>query len=143
MFPGPVFSHLLCKMEVLGGTWGKGLGKAGSIQHSLADSLFMPVTGKVPRPPRSHPLVYLSRQKINPQKLLGQRREHYPEAVSQRGALRSRFSSVSPYFIYIYIFCLFGATPAAYGGSQARDRIGAAAASLHHSHSHTRSEQCL
>ena len=32
-----------------------------------------------------------------------------------------------------------GATPAAYGSSQARDLIGAAAASLCHSHSHARS----
>ena len=32
-------------------------------------------------------------------------------------------------------FLLFRATPTAYGGSQARDRIGATAASLYHSHS--------
>ena len=31
-------------------------------------------------------------------------------------------------FIYLFIFCLFRAAPAAYGGSQARNRIGAAAA---------------
>ena len=34
-------------------------------------------------------------------------------------------------------FCLFGAT---YGGSQARGQIGAAAASLHHSHGDSGSE---
>ena len=33
--------------------------------------------------------------------------------------------------------CLFRAAPAARGGSQARGRIGAVAAGLHHSHSHT------
>ena len=33
------------------------------------------------------------------------------------------------------IFCLFRATPAACGSSQARGQIGAAAAHLHHSHS--------
>ena len=33
----------------------------------------------------------------------------------------------------------FRATLVAYGGSQARGRIGAVAAGLHHSHSHTRS----
>ena len=48
--------------------------------------------------------------------------------------------------------CLFRAAPAAYGGSQARDRIGAVAASLHHGHSnadpsricdlHHSSQQC-
>ena len=38
---------------------------------------------------------------------------------------------------------LFGAAPAAYGGSQARDRIGAVAAGLHHSHSNTGSFNAL
>ena len=38
-------------------------------------------------------------------------------------------------------FCLFfRAAHAAYGGSQARGRIGATAAGLRHSHSHVRSE---
>ena len=45
------------------------------------------------------------------------------------------------------LFLLFRATPAAYGGSQARNPIGATAAGLHHSHSHShsnpRSEQHL
>ena len=36
-------------------------------------------------------------------------------------------------------FFLFRATPTAYGSSQARGGIGAVAASLHHSHSNTRS----
>ena len=40
-------------------------------------------------------------------------------------------------------FCLFWAAPVAYGGSQARGLIGAVAASLHQSHSNTRSEACL
>ena len=44
------------------------------------------------------------------------------------------------YFVYFYFF---RATPMAYGGSQARDWIGAVAASLHHSHSNPRSEACL
>ena len=41
------------------------------------------------------------------------------------------------YFIYlfIYLFLLFRAPPATYGGSQARDRIGATAAGLRRSHS--------
>lgn len=42
-----------------------------------------------------------------------------------------------------YYFCLFRAAPAAYGGSQARSQIRAAAASPHHSHSNARSEPCL
>ena len=40
----------------------------------------------------------------------------------------------------IFFFCLFRVAPAAYGGSQARGLIRAVAASLHHSHSHARSE---
>ena len=60
--------------------------------------------------------------------------------------------------LYIYIFfCLFvvvvivvvvvvaisWAAPAAYGGSQARGRIGAVATGLHQSHSNAGSEPCL
>ena len=41
------------------------------------------------------------------------------------------------------LFLLFRAAPAAYGGSQARDPIRAAAAGLHHSHSHARSQPHL
>ena len=40
-------------------------------------------------------------------------------------------------------FFFSGAAPVAYGGSQAKSRIGAAAASLHHSHSHAGSEPSL
>ena len=44
-------------------------------------------------------------------------------------------------FIYLFIyFVFFGATPAAYGGAQARGLIGAEATGLHHSHSNARSE---
>ena len=38
------------------------------------------------------------------------------------------------------LFCLFKFSPVAYGSSQARGQIGAAAASLHHSHSETGSK---
>ena len=43
----------------------------------------------------------------------------------------------------IFFSCIFRATPMAYGISQARSRIGAIAAGLHHSHSNTGSEPCL
>ena len=43
----------------------------------------------------------------------------------------------------IFFFFPFRAVPAAYGGSQARGQIGAAAANLRHSHSNARSEPCL
>ena len=57
-------------------------------------------------------------------------------------------------FIYLFIFCLFvffvvvvvaisWAAPAAYGGSQARGRIGDVATGLRQSHSNTGSEPCL
>ena len=43
-------------------------------------------------------------------------------------------------FCLFFVFCLYGAAPEAYVGSQARGRIGAAAAGLRHSHSNTISE---
>ena len=46
-------------------------------------------------------------------------------------------------FIYVLIFCLFRAIPAAYQSSQPRGRIRAVAASLYHSHSNMESELCL
>ena len=45
------------------------------------------------------------------------------------------------FFLFVCFF--FRAVAEAYGGSQARSRIRAAAASLHHSHSNTRSEPHL
>jgi len=51
------------------------------------------------------------------------------------------FAKYKHLFIYLFVFCLFRAAPAAYGGSQARGLIGTVAASLHHSHA--RSELCL
>ena len=39
------------------------------------------------------------------------------------------------FWVFWSFFAIFWATPMAYGGSQARGRIGAAAAALHHSHS--------
>ena len=44
------------------------------------------------------------------------------------------------FYFYLFLFCFFRATPAAYGDSQARGQIGAAAASLQHSHSNVGSE---
>ena len=44
---------------------------------------------------------------------------------------------------YYYYFLLFRAALAAYGSSQVRGLIRAAAASLHHSHSNVRSKPCL
>ena len=46
-------------------------------------------------------------------------------------------------FVGFVLFLLFRATPTAYGSSQARGKIGAAAANLCHSHSNARSELCL
>ena len=47
------------------------------------------------------------------------------------------------YFIFIFGFCLLRAASAAYRSSQAKGRIGATAAGLHHSHSKVGSEPCL
>ena len=46
-------------------------------------------------------------------------------------------------FWVCFFFGLFRAALAAYGGSQARDPTGAAAAGLHHSYSNAASEQGL
>ena len=45
--------------------------------------------------------------------------------------------------VFDYFIWLFRATPMAFGSSQARGRIGAAAAGLHLSHSNDRSKLCL
>ena len=37
--------------------------------------------------------------------------------------------------MFVFVFCLFRVALVAYGGSQARGQIGAAAAGLHHRHS--------
>ena len=47
------------------------------------------------------------------------------------------------HILFYFIFLLLRAAPVAYGGSQARGRIGSTAASLCHSHSNTRSVPCL
>ena len=52
------------------------------------------------------------------------------------------FGSHLSFFVCLFVFCfgLFRAAPAVYGGSQARDQIGAVAAGLHHSHISTSSK---
>ena len=55
-------------------------------------------------------------------------------------------ASLKPTFFVCVCVCLFAiswAAPAAYGGSQARGRIGAIATGLHQSHSNAGSELCL
>ena len=50
---------------------------------------------------------------------------------------------VKHFFVLLFVFCLFRATSAAYGVSQARGLIGAAADGLRHNHSNTRSKPHL
>ena len=50
-------------------------------------------------------------------------------------------TAVVPAGLFFFVFSR--AAPAAYGGSQARGRIEATAAGLHHNHSNTGSEPCL
>ena len=54
----------------------------------------------------------------------------------QRNDYGFHFSGVLYGILFFTFFCLFRATPEAYGDSQARGLIGAVAVSLHHSHSH-------
>jgi len=55
---------------------------------------------------------------------------------------RGNVHKMAEYFVFLLLFsiCLLRAVPAAYGSSQARGRIGATAAGLHHSHSNVGSE---
>ena len=74
--------------------------------------------------------------------------ERQTETVSEtEGRERERGKSLQSFVLsvclFVCLFCLFAiswAAPMAYGGSQARDLIGAVAASLHQSHSNTGSE---
>ena len=70
---------------------------------------------------------------------VGRRRSSDPYAMGV--ALKSKNE-----IMYVFIYCLFAfsrAAPAAYGGSQARSRIRAVTAGLHHSHSNAGSEPHL
>ena len=69
----------------------------------------------------------------------------YPDIFPTITYYKNFFMSLKILYQYIFFlsFCLFRATSAAYGGSQARGRIGAVAASLHHSYSNTRSKPHL
>ena len=62
-------------------------------------------------------------------------------SVNKDMAVHVRMGSV-PASIFFFLF-LLRATCVAYGASQARGPIRAAAAGLHHSHSHVGSEPCL
>ena len=50
-------------------------------------------------------------------------------------------SLIRVFLFFVFCFCLLSATPTAYRISQARGRIGAVGASLHHSHSNARLSQ--
>ena len=62
--------------------------------------------------------------------------------VQRPGVREANTVCLGSFFRPFFLF-LFMATPVAYGSSQAEGGIGAAAASLHHSHSHTGSEPHL
>ena len=80
---------------------------------------------------------------------------HFLLPVLEAGSLRSRYLSIqflvralflacrNHKFWGVVFFCLFRATLAAYGGSQARGLIGAVATGPHHSHSNVGSEPRL
>ena len=67
--------------------------------------------------------------------------------ITQRRQLQERKETARKGFAsflnFFFSFSLFRAPPVAYGGSQARSLIGAAAVGLHHSHSNARSQLCL
>ena len=59
---------------------------------------------------------------------------------TQKGLNTSKPPAYFQKLLFLIFILLFRAALGAYGGSQARGRIGAAAASLHQSHSNARSE---
>ena len=64
--------------------------------------------------------------------------------ASRRGTGDASPAELVTYLLIQTLFFFgFRAAPTAYGGSQARGPTRAAAAGLHHSHSHARSELCL
>ena len=77
--------------------------------------------------------------------------EHRPKNLTETGKsdhvkdfnLREQWEVMRVFLGLCVCVCVFRAAPAAYGGSQFRGRIGAVAASLHHSHSNARSEPRL
>ena len=63
--------------------------------------------------------------------------------IKHRKHILKEYIYIHIYITYIntYIFCLFRATPTAYGGSQARGQIGATATGLHHSNARSELHQ--
>ena len=75
---------------------------------------------------------------------IGKQCKAIEELSGQVDLSRFAFYFILFYFILFYFILFFiflGPQLRQYGGSWARGRIGVVAASLHHSHSHTRSEQ--
>ena len=66
----------------------------------------------------------------------------HEEGLKNYGKIHTNLTTVTIFF-FAFFFLLFRAAPVAHGNSQARDRIGAAAPSLHHSHGNVGSEPCL
>ena len=65
-----------------------------------------------------------------------------PRALPASGSSAALASSLLAFALFFF-FCFSRAAPTAYGGSQARGRIGAVAAGLRRSHSTVGSEPCL
>ena len=66
-----------------------------------------------------------------------------PRATSITACYMTQFSSHETCLLLFFVFCPSRAAPEAYGGSQARGRMGAIAAGLCHSHRNARSEPRL
>ena len=67
----------------------------------------------------------------------------YPHISSTHIIFLIPFIKSIHFFLNLFFFWLFRATPVAYGSSHARGRMGATAAGLHHSHSNAGSEPHL
>ena len=88
------------------------------------------------------PLVILMRNQLWESMVFGHEEAKCPLRATRclRGCA-GLFPPAWPYYFFKSFFVFFfRAVPSAYGGSQARGRIGAAPVGLHHSHSNTGSE---
>ena len=86
-------------------------------------------------PPQSYSLAFRGREQFG-------FREMSTWHINRWFKKKSTKNCIMYDFCFLFV-CLFRAIPAAYGSSQARGRIRAAAASLHHSHSNMGSKPHL
>ena len=96
-------------------------------------------------------ILYIEKSKFSTPKLLELRNElskfaGYKINIQKSNEfllINNEISERENVIFFFFVFCILRATPAAYGGSQARGSIRSVVANLHHSHLNARCEPCL